>query len=1270
MQLYIDEVEIDQQGILRVDGWAVCLVPIASVEVLLDDITLGAADFGRPRPDVGETRSEYPNAHQSGFLFVGDVSRLGAGAKSVTVRATAQTGIAREASRTYEVAELQESAPPAEEAIRCHCDRVMLTTNGRLSLSGWAVGPSPTAAIEVLIDGTKVGDAELGIERGDVGNLFPSLPHARLAGFVADHLSQLSLDGEHLITLRVRQSGGRVDEVNWPVLAFERDADLGLPTAAAGVQARELNLDTPALHDGAMDTPVRGNLEISGWALARAGVAAVEIVVDDAPLMTADYGIRRLDVQSAFPDWEHALDSGFMALVPHRMLPRGSHKVSVILRDNAGGTTAIDFRMMVEQLPDTSGPWALRRKMPAAELDLGWRILDQQGWHPTFQVLIAIPRDIDLREACVTLASLRAQVYADWRLALLWEEKDNSDDPWHVRFLDEIEALGAKCQRVSAFSLRRLPSGASLLSVLMPGAELGCDAFFEMALASAQSRQADFFYSDERRVNPGTGEVEAFFKPRWSPDLLLATNYIGQLWCARTDLVRRVATVGENLLQQGTYDLILRLTEAAAAIRHVSSVLCERQSVRFDAETDREALDRAIRRREIEAEVLPGIIAGTYRVRRKSRVAGLVSIIIPTRATQGMIQRCIETIRARTAYRYFEIICIENIPPEDAHWREWLQAMADRVVSTTEPFNWSRFNNKAAAAAHGEFLLFLNDDVEIIDPEWLTVLVEHAQRPEVGIVGPMLLYPDRRIQHAGMFLAAMAQARHAFRYSAEDDPGYFGLALTERNVIAVTGACLLTRRETFEQLGQFDEAHDIVNNDLDYCLRVWQAGLRTVYTPHTRLIHYEAVSRADMADNFDVTAFDNKWRDAFLRGDPFFSRHLSRNQDAVGPDEEPNRVVVSGRPALPREQIRKILLVKLDHIGDCIIAFPAIRRLKQYFPEAKMFVLTSRASRSVWSMEPAVEGTIEFDFFHARSALGQVELSEEDWRTLSERLTPERFDLAIDLRKHLETRPVLQHTGARYLAGVDHRNKYPWLDVAIEWTGDQAYSHKRQHAVDDLVNLVDAVAAACDSERKLIASVPANPSPMLAKLLPQADRRLVCIHPTAGNDMKQWPIEYFAAVADQLVEDDDAQIVLIGGPGDEATGAELLRQMRHGDAAASLIGKIPLSDLPSLMARCALFIGNDSGPKHIAAGLGVPTVAVHSGTVDVYEWGPVGPLAVAVSRDMTCAPCYLPKPEDCRRGLACLRHLAPQAVYAACRRLLLAAATETVVSASASNAAA
>ena len=1258
MELYLDEVAVDRNGTLRIEGWVVCLVQIESVEVFVDGERIGEAEFGRARDDVETVRADYPNARFSGFMLVSDIGRLGAGPKTVTVRALARTGILREQTAAVDIPRLSPArhAEPGD-GFHHHCDEIALTTAGGVALKGWAVSPAATTAITVLLDGETIGDAQLGMERPDVGNLFPGFPHARQSGFAFSRQTGKPLRDEHLVTLRLYRDDGESHEIALPVLAIEA---VPLPGSAAGGDTagdaeRKLHLDAPSLVGGSMGMPLRGNLEISGWALARAGVAAIEIAIDGRPMANADYGVRRLDIQASFPDWENALASGFLALVPHRALPKGGHRVSVTLREKTGKTARIEFGIEVEELSDTSGPWALRRKMPRAEIDIGQRLLERRQWQPVFQIAMTVCNDAaSPKRACTTIVSLRAQIYRHWRLVLAAEPAALADAGLRAA-LDSIAGRTEVVQQPTTQALLGDAEGAALFTVLAPGDQLGCDAFLEMALTTAVHGEADFLYSDERRHNPASGQVEAFFKPQWSPDLMLSTNYVGRLWCARGDLVRAIAAPSEALLRHGDYDLALRCTEVAKAIRHVPAVLCERAEPDDDAgERDRLALERTLKRRGIAGEVQPGLVAGTYRVQRALTTDELVSIIIPTCATRGMIKTCIETLRRLTAYKNYEIVCIENIPPADRKWRTWLKRNADRVVSTTEPYNWSRFNNLAAEAASGEFLLFLNDDIEILEPDWLELLLQQAQRPEVGAVGPLLLYPDRRIQHAGLFLSAMGQGRHAFRYLAEDQPGYFGLARTQRNVIALTGACLMTRRETFDTLGGFNEAHLVVNNDLDYCLRAREMGLVAVFTPHTRLIHYETVSRAGMPDEYDAAVFDGKWRDLFLAGDPFLSPHLARNQEDFSPDGEPNQVLMAGGSVFQRDEIRKILVVKLDHIGDCIIAFPALRRLQQCFPDARITVLTSRASLSVWAMEPSVAETIEFDFFHARSAMGELKLSEQDWQKLSHRLLPEQFDLAVDLRKHPETRTVLQHTGARYLAGFDHRNLFAWLDVAIDWGGDQAFARKRQHTADDLVNLIDAIAAACEDGRQLIATAPGDLPPALARRLDKmAEGPLICVHPTAGNAMKQWPVEYFASVLDRLVEADDARIILIGAPGEEAVADELLGRLRRPEAVTSLFGKVPLADLPALLARASLFLGNDSGPKHIAAGLGIPTVGIHSGTVDVREWGPIGANAVAVAREMVCSPCYLSSPEDCRRGLACLRELSPETVYDACQRLLL-----------------
>jgi O-antigen biosynthesis protein len=232
--------------------------------------------------------------------------------------------------------------------------------------------------------------------------------------------------------------------------------------------------------------------------------------------------------------------------------------------------------------------------------------------------------------------------------------------------------------------------------------------------------------------------------------------------------------------------------------------------------------------------------------------------------------------------------------------------------------------------------------------------------------------------------------------------------------------------------------------------------------------------------------------------------------------------------------------------------------------------------------------------------------------------------------------------------------------VAIEWSEDIALLRKRQQASDDLINLVDAVAAAGESDRAVIRKLP---EPLPAKALASIpgsrrifDKRVVCVHPSVGNEVRQWPWEYFSVLIDQLIETEDVHVILTGSPDEAALGERILERITHKDSAWSLMKCNPLAEFPSLIARCALFVGNNSGPLHIAAGIGVPSVGVHSGINDPREWGPLGLHACSIHRVMICSPCYLTKVDDCGRGLACLRGLLPGDVLRLCRQLLSTAA--------------
>jgi ADP-heptose:LPS heptosyltransferase/GT2 family glycosyltransferase len=1019
-----------------------------------------------------------------------------------------------------------------------------------------------------------------------------------------------------------------------------------------------LHIDIPQFIDDSAEIPIRSTLRIEGWAVARDGAASIDIEIDGRHLRMAQYGLRRDDVAAAYPDWDDTQNSGFTVSIPRRQLPGGRHAIRIVLRDNSGREKAVAFLIDVGESAedDLLSP---RRKMSQAEIALNDHILTGLRWRPTFCLLVLVGRgEAQIRRARSTVAALREQAYSDWRALII------PPGPEVAAILRDELCAGFGEARDQVTIGEDLPALAEclaqqpvpgLLGVLSAGDELGCDALLEFALTSGMNRDADFFYSDELRISPVSRVVEPFLKPQWSPDLLLSTNYIGRLWCARSELIARASATIDELIWPGEYDLVLRLTENARAIRHIPRVLCRRADERIGGDPkERRALERAIARRGIAGEVLATRVPGTYRLRRKATKLGLVSIIICTCAARGLIKKCLGTLRALTAYREFEIIIVENVPPTEAHWKEWLRANADRVIAPDEPFNWSRFNNLGAAAASGEYLLFLNDDIEIIEPDWLNALLEHAQRPEVGVVGPMLLWPDRTVQSAGLFLIAdVGRGRHAFRNLPENDPGYFGLALTQRNAIGVLGACLLTRKKAFERLGRFDEGHSVVNNELDYCLKAWRAGLLNIFTPYSKLIHHERASRNHLADDYDAAGFAEQWRGVYADGDPYHHPHLSKDSDHFVPEPEPLRLICPGRPLLRREVVRSILVVKLDHIGDCITAFAAVRRLKKVFPHASLRVLASHWTKPVWSLTEGVDEIIEFDFFHNRADQGIRDLTEAALQSLGQRLAPYHFDIAVDMRRHPETRHILQYTGARYLAGFDHKARFPWLDIALEFTGDPARSPKRHHVSDELVNLVDAISASCEPERSFGAELPPGSLPLPESIQHWLFcRRVVCIHAAAGDKLRQWPPAHFAELIDLLVEREDVNIVLIGGRGDREIASKILQRVRNRHAVSNLLGKISLEDLPNLMRRCALFVGNNSGPHHLAAGLGIPTIGVHSALIDSREWGPMGPRAVALRRDMECGPCYLSDPALCHRGLACLTGLQPGEVYAFCRRLL------------------
>ncbi|MEO6028688.1 MAG: glycosyltransferase family 2 protein [Candidatus Binatia bacterium] len=409
-------------------------------------------------------------------------------------------------------------------------------------------------------------------------------------------------------------------------------------------------------------------------------------------------------------------------------------------------------------------------------------------------------------------------------------------------------------------------------------AELAVDAL-RVAVETFAASDGDVLYSDEDLRDDAGWRQSPELKPGWSPDLLLSWMYWSRLVFYRRDLLSRLLPLQSELEGAHLYDLALRATEGETRIVHVPRILAHVHAPPATAGTlttkERDAglraLAAALVRRNISGRVEWHADGQVYRVRRTPATAKKVSIIIPTRDGLAMLRRCLQAVEA-TDYPLFEVVIVDNGSVERSTLA-FLATTPHKVVRAPGPFNFSRLNNVAVGETDGAYVLFLNNDTEPCDTGWLSALVEHAERPEVGAVGAKLLYADGRIQHAGIALGVGGLAGHPYRFQREAPESI-------RNVSAVTAACLLMRREAFDTIGGFDERLPVNSNDVDLCLRLRERGYLVVYTPHAILHHYESQTRGFRAAPDDAWLMTHRWRDV-LQADPYSNPNVDHGDEAA-----------------------------------------------------------------------------------------------------------------------------------------------------------------------------------------------------------------------------------------------------------------------------------------------------------------------------------------------------------------------------------------------------
>lgn len=428
------------------------------------------------------------------------------------------------------------------------------------------------------------------------------------------------------------------------------------------------------------------------------------------------------------------------------------------------------------------------------------------------------------------------------------------------------------------------------------------NALFEV-VTKINEEHADFIYSDEVVLNAGLKKALRYhYKPDFSPDSLRGCNYITHLSVFSRTLLEK-AGGGERAEFDGAqdFDLILRLTEQAEHIVHIPKILYWWRSHSASTASGMEAKPYAVEAgaKAIEAQLkrlgMPGTVTpvkkspGAYRVRYEITNPGRVSVLIPNKDHTDDLSRCLETLYRYAGWDDLEVIVIENNSTEKQTFEYYQKAQQEypgcRVVYYEGKFNFSAINNFGAQFATGSHLLLLNNDIEVETPDFVREMLSYSQRADVGAVGAKLFYPDDTIQHAGVFIGINGSAGHSHKGHPRESAGDMNRLATTQNFCAVTGACLMVKKELYDAVGGLDaENFAVAYNDVDFCLRLWEKGYLNVMTPFACAVHHESKSRGDDTNcggprqaryEAERDRFRARYADLMQRGDPYYNPHLT-----------------------------------------------------------------------------------------------------------------------------------------------------------------------------------------------------------------------------------------------------------------------------------------------------------------------------------------------------------------------------------------------------------
>ena len=481
--------------------------------------------------------------------------------------------------------------------------------------------------------------------------------------------------------------------------------------------------------------------------------------------------------------------------------------------------------------------------------------------------------------------SILNQSFLDWEWCIV--DDNSADKDFHTLFTELQELPNVRIEKLAE---RAGISGATNRALEMASAQFVCfvdhdDVLSRDALSNCAEvlrKGWDAAYTDSDKIDGQGNRSEPFHKPEWSPEYFRGVMYVGHLLCV--DRVLAQAAGGFDSAFDGVQDFefFLRFSELTQRIIHIPRICYHWRKVPGGVAEDsdakgqlgllqQKAVQAHLNRLKLPADAEPGAYSHRVKIVPRPRVSyPKVSIVIPTKDQPDILHKCLYSLFSKTFYPNFEVICVDNGTSDARAIQEMTSAPVERVL-LPGPFNYSKANNLAVRYSAGDYLVFMNNDIETLTPNWIELMLYYAEQQDIGAVGCLLLYPNRSIQHAGVVLGCRGTADHVSRGWPGDSDGYAGSVSCAREVSAVTAACMMMRRDLYEKLGGFNQHFFTAYQDVDLCLTLRSQNKRIIFTPHARFVHHESLSRGKEYDFVDRFLLLDLWGALINKGDPYYS---------------------------------------------------------------------------------------------------------------------------------------------------------------------------------------------------------------------------------------------------------------------------------------------------------------------------------------------------------------------------------------------------------------